>query len=435
MIVSKTVTITGGAFGYNAGLGSVSASYNCDTGATDDSGTPINTPIYAPRPGIPLIVGATVGINVTRTGYKIVEGADSLIVTCTPTATVTTASGSQGVSVRFSASAVAAYIKPTGTTPFADTMNMLTGQQVKASIAGVSVVAGSHNWNVSGASPFKKYITGDDPATPATENIGKKFDIEDADKHNGTFFLFTADEGVATVTCSFKALVGGEEKTLNAELPLNSVKPESVFNVESVDDVYFDNAANPTSFGLFKIPRLPDGNFTTQGQKWVGAIRVDPPFSGGAGAFCQLIKPLILGYTFDPNEPPHGNANPNQWGLDNGFPYGIPPYQWNATTEEGNSGDSPQIGLRADFYKVSVTERFETWLMYKPPANGVGVSWVPMRIYSWNWAGTSEREADTATNQKTGKWILVSKQPAAQGPQSQKTSQFPEWELTHSNTN
>jgi hypothetical protein len=71
--------------------------------------------------------------------------------------------------------------------------------------------------------------------------------------------------------------------------------------------------------------------------------------------------------------------------------------------------------LSSDRLKVTVSNSFEMWLLFKPDEG----QWVPLRAVNWSWSGS-------ATN-IGGTWILESGATNSFNPQDFDTKTYPQW--------
>ena len=76
-------------------------------------------------------------------------------------------------------------------------------------------------------------------------------------------------------------------------------------------------------------------------------------------------------------------------GLDGRYPYSI--NDPNAVT----TNDNPSLGLTSSYQKVSVSDSFNMWLMFKPSISGS--IWVPLGQVNWNWAAGATRTGSPNT--------------------------------------
>ncbi len=76
-------------------------------------------------------------------------------------------------------------------------------------------------------------------------------------------------------------------------------------------------------------------------------------------------------------------------------------YTWPANTD-GYSGDQPFASFTLtvnddggnQWYSSTANDNFNTWVMYCPPANGLGTIYVPLQTLNWSWGGNASLTAN-----------------------------------------
>jgi len=115
------------------------------------------------------------------------------------------------------------------------------------------------------------------------------------------------------------------------------------------------------------------------------------------------------------------------WVLDKRDPY--EGHSWPTGPTPGSTGDSPSNDLNDPNIRVSgLNDSFQTYLMFRPP--GIGSSWVPLQLDTWDFyievarAGTTWRNLGTSTQSNSGfsqytvqpQWTNVLPSPFSQIP-------------------
>jgi hypothetical protein len=80
--------------------------------------------------------------------------------------------------------------------------------------------------------------------------------------------------------------------------------------------------------------------------------------------------------------------------------------------------DVPAVALTTNYSAVTINEKFQTFLMYKPPTPGA--IWVTMAILNWHWAGT-------ATATALGNWGQATASSFSANPQGAPGNSLPTW--------
>jgi len=387
------------------GTGTGTGTADCGLpGATLTSGT-----YNAPRPSLSL----------SATLYSQKSGA-SFSVSCSPTVSFTGQTGTEGYvsgAVMFSGGAYAypITITPGGTQLVNGVQEVLTGQQITATLNGIpaNYTVTKYTWSGQSGTCFKTYnetapsnqlvpLGSTDLSGPAAgSKTVAPLAFYDSAKENLTLtcaITLTAPDGKSTVTLTATAP------------PINVLKPTATWTVNSTAPLgpQFD----PSATGSMSFAVL-----------WDARITVPSPFSGGSGCFAQIVNPTI-----DFQRNPSGNqpincylkvpqTNPDgtttyvlpTTGLDTHFPYPASSttlypngYIWDVSGA-GQSGDQPGAGFATpasdnggnNWYAAFDSDTFTTWLMYRPSSGGV---WVPLQRVDWSWTG------NVVKNAATGMW-------------------------------
>ncbi|HET6385505.1 MAG TPA: hypothetical protein VFJ58_19095 [Armatimonadota bacterium] len=296
--------------------------------------------------------------------------------------------------------------------PGSNNLYVLTGRQVVATFSPTSdATYTASNWNrsTSGGDPFENY----NPEIALTPNQFKALTADDTTQSSFSFYTRKADTDAA-VTCTADVLCpataaypNGQTLPLTATRKLASVKPTAALTLN-------DPPADMDSAGIY----LDQIGLTLKVYEywWPATITVLAPFVGGTGCFTQLVTSARVNTRED-----FGTAaatytsqievgNPGVWmnfpdncidptfiyptgyikNADGTFTAGHS--TWSAGTDM-YSFDSPGGTLTptdvdgggTKWNEYDVNDSFETWVMYKPPANGHGVVWVPVESLTWSW--------------------------------------------------
>ncbi len=409
------------------GTGTGTGTADCGLpGATLTSGT-----YNAPRPSLSL----------SATLYSQKSGA-SFSVSCSPTVSFTGQTGTEGYvsgAVMFSGGAYAypITITPGGTQLVNGVQEVLTGQQITATLSGIpsNYTVTKYTWSGQSGTCFKTY---NEKATSNQLVLLDSTDLTGPAAGSNTVaplaFYDSAKENL-TLTCAITLTAPDGKSTVNLTAtapPINVLKP--TVTRWDIHTGYVQYVQNPTTGQKGYQLRTAPGSTQTGGEAWQNATIVVPaPFAatGGLGCFAQLATPNVVITNDDPTKSPVFPNN-NQQGLDNSFPYQGD--QWDVSGL-GAGADSPVLyyenynsGGYTGWSQVSDTDTFTTWLMYKPP----GGVWVPLQSYDWTWSFTSQ------WSKSQNQWNLFRARPSPTsgdpGYTGAVTSTFPQWSLVQTNT-
>lgn len=311
---------------------------------------------------------------------------------------------------------------------------ILTGQKVRASIkAGTyQFVPGKYTWTVTGGDPFRDAVY--------TSELGKRDELESPiDYKNEKMNFFTAANGDVIVKCTADVILPSGAEEVKAEIKLTSKKPTLAYwNILSAPVRFEGSPPNgpihlPNKFlaHFFAVPQTPTTPAQPEqsGQDWKTSIVVPSPFSGGTGAFVQVMVPeryavaKLANLRLVPPPYPNGVAYNGTKALDGTFPY----HSWSVPAV-GSEGDSPEQTV-ADFdtlcWQVKGSGVFNTWVMYEPPANGIGTCYIPIEKYTWSWQGIATQQQ--SNGQWSSDWTLGNIIGAAPTVEHVPTGEFPNW--------
>ena len=217
------------------------------------------------------------------------------------------------------------------------------------------------------------------------------------------------------------------------------------YTITSKYEVYNPSVNNETV--SFSSPRINPlfqwlslDSATGPGMKWTADVRPPADFAEGDWNFLQLVTPGRFYSDSTRSWHVHGTAIQ---GLDTAFPYAFPTVAYNATVDgiaayssplPAGTGmsDSPSLSLihirNLGGVQASVSESFETYIMYRPP--GGDSRWVPVRRLLWGWSAVAQ------WNPNTQVWQLMPGGTPDSGieplPTPDSTSSEPIWNVVHS---
>ncbi len=318
---------------------------------------------------------------------------------------------------------------------------VLTGQQVGASLNTSGLPATGYEWTVAGGDPFLNY----DPYAPSNQLTA--LPQPGSQDH---FDFYTKAAGQVTVACLASVLVSSNPQQyviVDVQKKLASVKPTVAWQTNQ--DPIFQNMGLGFS---------SDASQMQANELWTPInITVPLPFSGGKGGLAQLItpdrrltrrslngKPTAYSYKI-PSSPGSNNYVIPGQGLDGHFPYphGLvvdangnssitsPPegYTWDVS-QSGSSGDTvvqpyttgdvDQGGT--DWRHAHASDAFVTWVMYRPPSKDpYPTVWVPLQTLTWNWNGEATKD------DASGAWTATGSAAVIQPPTD--TPNPPQWSV------
>ena len=431
-----TETSTAGAGVRTPPGGSCQATCDDGFGLPGSKQSASGTPQYSPPPN-PVLTGYAASVQAADTRYT-VKGGATISLSASPSATAGISSSySTNASVSYTASIPPVTISIGGTNnPLAGDNRVLTGQQITATLQGLSgFTVTNYTWAVGG-STFKTYNE------TATSNqlvpLGSKELTGPATGSSAVAplaFYDRAQENL-TVTCTATVLAPDGKTILNvtATSPqINVLKPtvthwDIAEGYVQYDPNYAPQGQNTVlqTYGLYG--NLSGTGNSVAGMAWSNVtFNVPAPFSGnGQCTFTQLVNPNRLEYIGNNSTP----TAPNNGilGLDGSFDYGS---RWSATAVGGDvdspaisvgTAGSPQQNPKGDT-QLSVSDAFTTYVMYQP-SGGV---WVPLEKISWSWS--------EVLNWQTSQWSITASCPNTAGqagtPAHVPINDPPQWTVVH----
>ncbi len=281
--------------------------------------------------------------------------------------------------------------------------NILVGQGCTARVDGIpdallnNTPHPAYNWSISD-NTFQKWLSSTpafpnaNPPTAANPNASY-FELGPGILTNPTaHWYWDCLPATETVTCSVQLTPPdgqGPAFTVQATAKVKVMSP--TYACDPYEGVVFISPDGT------KMQASPTSDMYGHGETWFCNVQTPPLFgTGGSCYFCQIVTPgrshTYLSGTVSCTENGH-------IGLDTIFPYDAEPGDpytgtgihlgWPADNTRHRSGDSPatalydETGTRGVATSVSVTEKFNTFLMYVPPGDDV---WpVPLHEIDWNW--------------------------------------------------
>ncbi len=214
-------------------------------------------------------------------------------------------------------------------------------------------------------------------------------------------------------TVSFYWINGGDGRqvTLSCVVNERQVTRTATFNVK-VPTVQASTSTGSvgitSSFGFLEVAFGASGS---PGISFSRSINVPQGFSGQT-AWVNVVNPSSRQIVDS-----MGTHTKNQVGLDSRFPYSI------NDPDAESTNDTPGEQLLSSYSSVSIDDKFEMWIMFRP--SGQDSIWVPLKKVSWSWSAS--------VTQSGGNWSLGSN-AHSQNPAFQDTTAFPVW-TKNNNTN
>jgi hypothetical protein len=370
------------------------------------------------------VTTAADGLSGSSNGARTsVKGGATITLTCTPTANAygSPQCGNGAASVSYSVSLSPVLVDSSGPILDGGALKVITGQQVTASLLGIP----------SGSSPTYLWSASGDTFYTYNENAASKQLVKLSDSPaytaGSTFACYDKSQDKIVITCKVSLTLGGTAQTLTAtSQQISCLRPSAKWLIETG---FVQSCYAPTLHsGGYQLRQNP-ATSNPGGEYWHDiAITVPSPFSGGQGAIIQLVTPDSKTYK-DGSSSPIVPPNNGKQGLDNQPLY----TSWTLPTL-GKESDSPAAlftdlnsGGYQGYNTVTVIDKYDTWLMYKP--GGSSSVWVPLQTYGWGWSFTSKWA--------TSDWVLTAASPAnaAASPSytASDTSTPPTWSLVQNN--
>lgn len=339
------------------------------------------------------------------TRYRKLQGAETITLTCSPTATADS-DGHQAISsVEYSSQIFAPSVRVVGTTRFEDPVAdlFLTGQQLRCSIVGLptGISVSSYQWDIAGtkidADATKGLFYKDYNPYLSSNQLIKH---SSADWRASTLHFYCAGKKTFKVKCEL-TLAFPPEVRLEGFVPRLTVVSRQQ-DCRKPDLYGSDPLIGLVSIvgDLLRLRPDPSDPRQTEGMNWLNIeIDVQKPF-GPVGTFCtvQLINPkrvmirhapsgFFTTFTYSP-------INPSDYVLDVSFPYSGPwpigiPGLLTDSPAQNLAMDSPDAGGN-DWFDANVEDKFKTFAMYLPPPGYDGqtalpTTWVPISMLQWSW--------------------------------------------------
>lgn len=367
--------------------------------------------------------------------YSVVAGAATLnLPTLNVNSSITgnTAAGPLIASVSYTAAVSPVTIAISGTLdPTHGDCRALTGQQIMATLNGIpsgvkitsyvwSFTGGTNGnpikaWQGSGTSAdgkaFQQLVPLTDADKKATDTTGNGISVKPID-----FYDQSPDQNLV-VACAVN-LTFPDGTTGSA----TAVSPAIMFMKPTVTWV-LNKSFNNLTPGF--MPHL--GQAFGANELWGPMTITEPPAlvpnGSGTGCVVQVASPLGRGFagtdqngstvTYAKIQYVNGDGttgtSTSPTGLDGGFPYPFgytanadgtftpvsSAYTWKANVK-GYAADGPKQnftpanpGTTIKWFSSTANDSFNTWVMYCPPANGLGTIYVPLQTLTWSWGGNA----------------------------------------------
>ena len=313
-----------------------------------------------------------------------------------------------------------------GTTVVNDIDYILTGQQITASVGGATLATTpAPTWSISTGADrcFGDFVvsdTTDNTTNPATTISQGKSEVKALVTNLPDFQFYTKKDGEVKVKCVATINVpDGTTKAVTLESKsITSKRPVVDYWDIRTGFVGWDSfrtnsnsgrdpllSATPDDYMRFRGYNISaSSGIAKRGQDWYALVNVPSPLSGGNMMWAQIVT--AERHTFFPAVPTDRDAPFGQngiTGLDYVFPYENESYPTEAV---GDSGDSP--GQPKQGNKITASDSFETWLMFRPNPtfSGQSTTYVPLQKYKWSWNGTAQIDADSSASQEI--WKIIS---------------------------
>lgn len=138
------------------------------------------------------------------------------------------------------------------------------------------------------------------------------------------------------------------------------------------------------------------GNGAKRGIDWSVRVNTPAPFSSQGASLWNFVQLVVPQHSrTDNSNQTHPSVLNGQSGLDGTYPYDPGPFSGSfpgghaADNLLWTSGDSPGFPVENVYQGYTVTDTFNTYVMYNPP--GGDTQWVPLWDINWYWTATVTR--------------------------------------------
>lgn len=311
-------------------------------------------------------------------------------------------------------------------------VNVIVGQKISLTTEITAAPPGktpsSRQWNVPG-SPVKGYTQ--------TFAEGKIIDLftEDTLQDHIDFYFITGSFTGATTDISYSVVIDGipssAKTTFKVLRPNATLSSHTSRNASPVDVRYpdFPDLARPNlelNFGSFGTYGQ-NQNMDSFGIVWTANVTSN---TNGAGeiAFVQIVDTDLRARHDDP-ETKIKITSAGKNVLDVRQDSTVVQYGGQIETIGANdtttlvSSDNPGQTLDDNYNRITRTDNFNIYLMYKP--DGANSIWVTLRKLFWNWGGTAVKGNAPYPNRG---WTRAVGATSAVDPESTDSAELPIWQ-------
>jgi hypothetical protein len=341
-----------------------------------------------PIPGVPSPPFTTRWYRASGTRYRVVAGAQTLTIRCTPTASASSPIFASA-SVYYTADVYPVLVRMSGANVH-DWMfhpYMIVGAGATASISTGPLYQHAWSWSVSGGDAFSDYATV--PANSSTPSSSVRTPLTPTDQETTHFYFAKWENGDdATVACETHVAVPqgatpAEGLDVSGHLLVHIDKPNSTVSVYMGSVQLVEPPLN--TFGLWLWGATGEngglGGIVWDARVTTPALAYGDEFNPGGWNYTQLVTP---NRTWGP--PAHsfigGQGLDTSFGYDPAWP-GL--FQDDGTL--GEQGDSPSTTLVAPVTYCTMNDSFVTYMLYRPP--GQDTKLVALKNWQWYAAGVA----------------------------------------------
>jgi len=321
------------------------------------------------------------------------QSGASFSVSCSPTASFTGTTGTQGwvtgeANVSGGASAYPITISLGGTKPDSSgNPNILVGQQCTATVNGIPsnlLPYTTFDWSGISGTKFESWTVSSDQSHTT--------EVDAIPATNPTQWYWNDSANASeTVKCTVTITPpAGQGSPLS--LVVTAPKPVSVqvphFTLVGTTGYMQINTKAPNQNGALCLYAGPSAG-QTGGINWVATSTTPPLFGKGTVELVQIATPNLsyTAYTGSMTGALHNDPQNGHTGLDGRYPYP------GSAEDEGatpvipfTSNDSPTLPLSNSMGSVTMQHQFTDYLMYAPPGS---TQYVPLATMTWGTNGSA----------------------------------------------
>lgn len=299
-----------------------------------------------------------------------------------------------------------------------NTQRLLIGQKLRATVDLGGLATSGQNtftWNIAGGQPFTDYVPG--PLTDGANNTETVYTTWAETIHHTTSVTdnvttaFAGEDSDAVVSCRVVTLSPAFDITVSKKLKIDHpILDKDILPVIGTFKLT-PNTSSPSTLVLL----LSTGADGWSYRYW--ASTPAPYRPQGLGRFCgvQLVTDtgtatLQVGGTVN-------LAYYTETCLDGGYPYPLGNSAWQPAGDAPPNPSMYRFFLDRPFnsvdYLSEIVEHsdFEDYVMYEPPANGVGVLNVPLWVLPWHAYGTATQGTPWVFDDSSGAAPAVTTYP------------------------